>query len=222
MKKLTLILLALVGVVFFNSCKDDEPEQPNPTPTNIFTELKGYTGKTFQYVSSTIRAKGFNISNTDSSDGVLIYYFTNSDNSYEYSIGEYDDTVFIAIYQYLNDNKVSLQTNFEKNSQTAANFVGNNPLIYYYSDIAFINSESGNLEFDNRADYLTAYNQSKDSIDYCSETWISQTEMVGTEFNYDEYDGHYSLSGYADMLRMPVVGKKANSNSIFKMFKLNK
>ena len=39
MKKLTLILLALVGIVSFNSCKDDEPEQKPTTTTNIITEL---------------------------------------------------------------------------------------------------------------------------------------------------------------------------------------
>ena len=37
MKKLILILLALVGVVSFNSCKDDEPEQKPTTTTNIIT-----------------------------------------------------------------------------------------------------------------------------------------------------------------------------------------
>ena len=127
-----------------------------------------------------------------------------------------------ASYEYFNDNKTLLLTNYEKNSQTALSFVGNNPLIYYYSDISIMNSENGNIEFDNRADYLTAYNQNKDSINYCSETWMSQTAMVGTEFNYDEFDGHYSLVGYGDLLRMPVIFSKAKNKSIFEILKHNK
>ena len=118
MKKLTLILLALVGVVSFNSCKDDEPEQ-KPTTTNIITELKGYTGKTFEQIAPTIQAKGFNLLNTENMEVITFYYFTNSDNSYKYSIGEFDDTVFIASYEYFNDNKGLLLTSYEKNSQTA-------------------------------------------------------------------------------------------------------
>ncbi len=222
MKKLTLILLALVGVVSFYSCKDDEPEQPTPTPTNIFTELKGYTGKTLQYVASTIRAKGFNVVNVDSVEGLKIYYFLNPNNSYEYSIGEYDDTVFISIYKYYNDNKGLLLTDYEKNSQTAVSFVGNNPLLYYFADISLMNYQSSYLEFDNRTNYLTAYNQNKDSINNCSESWVSQTAMVGTEFNYDEYEGHYSLSGYGDMLRMPIMIEKAKNKSIFDLLKHKK
>lgn len=222
MKKLTLILLALVGIVSFNSCKEDQPEQPTPTTTNIFTELKGYTGKTFEQITPTIQAKGFNLLNTENIEGLTIYYFTNTDNSYKYSIGEYNDTVVAASYEYINDNKNLLLTNYEKNSQTALSFVGNNPLIYYSSDIAIMNSEEGNMEFNNRADYLTAYNQNKDSIYYCSETWMSQTAMVGTEFNYDEFDGHYSLVGYGDLLRMPVIFSKAKNKSIFEILKHNK
>src|SRR5574344_221146 len=222
MKKLTLILLALVGVVSFNSCKDDEPEQKPTTTTNIITELNGYTGKTFEQITPTIQAKGFNLLNTENIEGLTIYYFTNTDNSYKYSIGEYNDTVVAASYEYINDNKNLLLTNYEKNSQTALSFVGNNPLIYYSSDIAIMNSEEGNMEFNNRADYLTAYNQNKDSINYCSETWMSQTAMVGTEFNYDEFDGHYSLVGYGDMLRMPVINKKGKNKSIFDILKHNK
>ncbi len=222
MKKLTLILLALVGVVSFNSCKDDEPEQPTPATTNIFTELKGYTGKTFQFVSSTIRAKGFNVLSFDSIEEMRIYYFANSDNSYKYSIGEYDDTVFAASYEYINDNKNLLLTNYEKNSQTALSFVGNSPLLYYSSDIAIMNSEEGNMEFNNRADYLTAYNQNKDSINYCSESWVSQTAIVGTEFNYDEFEGHYSMALYGDMLRMPIMIEKAGNKSIFDLLKYKK
>lgn len=222
MKKLTLILLALVGVVSFNSCKDDEPEQKPTTTTNIITELKGYTGKTFEQITPTIQAKGFNLLNTENIEGLTIYYFTNTDNSYKYSIGEYNDTVVAASYEYINDNKNLLLTNYEKNSQTALSFVGNNPLIYYSSDIAIMNSEEGNMEFNNRADYLTAYDQNKDSINYCSETWMSQTAMVGTEFNYDEFDGHYSLVGYGDLLRMPVIFSKAKNKSIFEILKHNK
>lgn len=222
MKKLTLILLALVGVVSFNSCKDDEPEQKPTTTTNIITELKGYTGKTFEQITPTIQAKGFNLLNTENIEGLTIYYFTNTDNSYKYSIGEYNDTVVAASYEYINDNKNLLLTNYEKNSQTALSFVGNNPLIYYSSDIAIMNSEEGNMEFNNRADYLTAYNQNKDSINYCSESWMSQTSIVGTEFNYDEYDGHYSMAFYGDLLRMPVIFSKAKNKSIFEILKHNK
>lgn len=222
MKKLTLILLALVGVVSFNSCKDDEPEQKPTTTTNIITELKGYTGKTFEQITPTIQAKGFNLLNTENIEGLTIYYFTNSDNSYKYSIGEYDDTVFIASYEYFNDNKGLLLTSYEKNSQTALSYTSNMQVNSYYSDISIMNSENGNIEFDNRADYLTAYNQNKDSINYCSETWMSQTAMVGTEFNYDEFDGHYSLVGYGDLLRMPVIFSKAKNKSIFEILKHNK
>ncbi len=223
MKKLTLILLALAGLVSFNSCKDEDPEQTPTTPTtNIFTELKGYTGKALQNVSSTIQSKGYTQLGIDSLESIKIYYFINSTNSYRYTIAESNDTVFMATYEYLNNDKSKLLTNFEKNSQTALSFVGNNPLLYYSSDIAIMNSEEGNMEFNNRADYLTAYNQNKDSINYCSESWVSQTAIVGTEFNYDEFDGHYSLAGYGDMLRMPIMIEKAGNKSIFDLLKYKK
>lgn len=214
MKKISVILLALLGVVFFNSCKDDtEEKKPTTTTTNIFTELKSYTGKTYEEVSSTIQGKGFSLSGTESENGTFIYFFSNSDSSYKYTIGEYNDKIALAGYEIINNNKDVLHSNFEKNSQFAVSFVGSNPLVYYNSDIVLNNPESESMSYEERSDFLTAYNQYKDIIIFSSESWLTQAEMVGIEFCYDELDGKYSVAYYGSFALLPEF-MKSNKKSI--------
>ncbi|HBN06728.1 MAG TPA: hypothetical protein DD434_13225 [Bacteroidales bacterium] len=221
MKKLTLILLSLISLASFNSCKDEEPEQ-TPTKASIFTELKSYTGKNYEQVSTIIESKDFTLSYTESVDLMRLYFFINSDSTCGYAFGEYNDIIFVATYNYFDNNKSILQTNYEKNSQIAVSFVGNDPSLYYFSNIIFFNSDNSELEFDKRADYLKVYNQNIDSIGYCSETWISQNAIIGTEFNYDKYDFPFSLVGYADMLHMPIMYDNSENISIFDLLKHKK
>jgi len=217
MKKISVILFALLGVVFFNSCKDDtEEKKPTTTTTNIFTELKGYTGKTYEEVSLTIQSKGFTLSGTESEDGTIIYFFSNSDNSYKYTIGEYNDTIALVGYEIINNNKDVLHSNFEKNSLFAVSFVGNNPLVFYSSDFQLNNPESQLETFEQRSDFLTAYNQNKSSIIYSSETWLTPAELVGIEFSYNELDGNYSVAYYGDFALMPIF-MKSNKKSVFEI-----
>lgn len=218
MKKLTLIFFALLGVVFFNSCKDDtEDKKPTNTTTNIFTELKGYTGKTYEEVSLTIQGKGFTLSGSESENGYVVYFFSNSDSSYKYTVGEYNDTIALVGYEIINSNKDVLHSNFEKNSQFAISYVGNNQSIFYSSDIQLNDPESQTLTFEQRSDFLTAYNQNKSSIIYCSETWMTPAELVGIEFSNNELDGNYSVAFYGNFSIMPPIFKTSNKKSVFEI-----
>lgn len=218
MKKLTLILFAILGVVFFNSCKDDTEDTPSTnTTTNIIKELKDYTGKTLSNIQTTMQSKGYSLISTESVDGMNLYTFTNSDSSYNYQFGEYESKICACSYENRNTSKDNLLKVYEKNSSSIISYFGNAE--NFYSGEIGIENVTENLEFNERSSFLTSYNENKNSIIYCSENWITTTEMTASEFNWGGEDGNYSLIGYGNLSLMPpfLNAEKSNSKSILKI-----
>lgn len=223
MKKLTLILFAILGVVFFNSCKDDTDNTPTTnTTTNIIKELKNYTGKTYADIQTTMQSKGYSLSSTESEDGMNLYTFTNSDSSYNYQFGEYQSIICACSYEKRKATKDNLLQLFENNSSTIISYLGNSAN-FYSGDFSTENATE-NLEFNERSSFLTSYNQNKDSITYVSETWLTTTEVIASEFNWGGEEGNYSLIGYGNFNLMPPImnSEKSNSKSIFKILNYKK
>lgn len=217
MRKLTVILFALLGLVFFNSCKDETTdEKPQATDTRILNELKGYAGKTYEEVSVAILSKGFTLTDSEVEDGFGFYTFSNSDATITYDFYEYQNKMCMMSYSLFNDNRDALLSNFEKSSLSAIAFIGNTSSIYG-GEIELIDSMEGSEEFENRTDFLAAYNQNKPTVAYCSENWSTPNYIVGIEFDYafDEYE-NYTLIGYGDVSLMPL-GFKSSNKSIFEM-----
>lgn len=217
MKKLTLILFAILGVVFFNSCKEDADDAPNTnTTTSIVKELKDYTGKTISNIQTTMQSKGYSLVSTQTFDYVNIYIFANSDSSYNYTFGEYESKICLCSYEIRKGSKANLLNSFERNSSYAISYLGNTAN-YYSGEVGIVNATE-NLEFSDRSSFLTSYNGNKDSVVYCSENWITTTAMIANEFNYEE-DDNYSLIAYGDINLMPpfMTTEKSNSKSIFKI-----
>ena len=216
MKKLTLILFALLGVVFFNSCKDDTDNDPTTnTTTSIIKELKDYTGKTYVNIQTTMQSKGYSLVSTEVSDGMNVYTFTNSDSSYNYQFGEYENIICACSYEIRKVSKANLLTSFEKNSSSAISYLGNTA--NFYTGYVGLENVTEDLNFTDRSSFLTSYNENKDSVIYCSENWTTTTAIIGSVFNYDVEDGFYSLIGYGDLNLMPpfMTTEKYNSKSIF-------
>ncbi len=218
MKKLTLILFALLGVVFFNSCKDDTDDTPNTnTTTNIIKELKDYTGKTFSNIQTTMQSKGYSLIATQTEDGMNLYIFTNSDSSYNYQFGEYESKICACSYEKRKTTKDNLLQLFENNSATIISYLGNSA--NFYSGEVEIENATENLNYNDRSSFLTSYNENKDSVDYVSESWITTTDVFASEFNLGSEEGDYSLIAYANLSLMPTImnAEKSNSKSILKM-----
>jgi len=219
MKKLTLILFTILGVVFFNSCKDDTDNTPTTnTTTNIIKELKDYTGKTYADIQTTMQSKGYSLSSTGSEDGMNLYTFTNSDSSYNYQFGEYQSKICACGYKNRNASKNNLLKVYEKNSANIISYLGNTAN-FYSGDFSTENATE-NLEFNERSSFLTSYNENKDSINYVSESWLTTTEVISSEFNWGDEEGNYSLIGYGDFNLMPPIMTidKSNSKSILEIF----
>ncbi|MFA7082459.1 MAG: hypothetical protein WC135_07595 [Bacteroidales bacterium] len=218
MRKLTVILFALLGVVFFNSCKDETTdEKPQATDTGILNELKGYAGKTYEEISVTILSKGFTLTDSNVGEGFGFYTFSNSDATITYDFFKYENKMCMMSYSLYNDNRDVLLSNFEKYSLSAIAFIGNTSSIYE-GEIELLDSMEGGEEFENRTDFLAAYNQNKPNIAYCYEDWTTQDYIIGSEFDYaegDEYE-NYSLIGYADVSLLPPMFDKSNK-SIFEI-----
>lgn len=216
MKKLTLILFAILGVVFFNSCKDDTDDAPSTnTTTNIVKELKDYTGKTYADIQTTMQSKGYSLVSTESFSGVNVYIFTNSDSSYNYSFGEYESKICLCSYEIRKGSKANLLTNFEKYSSFVISYLGNTANVY--AGEVEIENATENFNFTDRSSFLTSYNENKDSVIYCSENWSTTTALFASEFNYGVENGNYSLIAYGDVNLMPpfMTTEKSNSKSIF-------
>lgn len=217
MRKLTLILLAMLGVVFFNSCKEDTIEEKPHTTTNILNELKGYTGKTFEQVAATMLSKGYDVIESEEAEGFSYHIFSNANSTTTYNFLEYQNLICIVSYDMINGNRDLLLNNFEKNSQSAVAFIGNTTSMYEGS-IELEDSMEGSEDFELRNNFLTYYNQNKNTVSFCSENWTNQEYMIGSEFDFyndDEYE-NYSLIGYGDMTLMPPLFDKSNK-SIFEM-----
>ncbi|MDD2192252.1 MAG: hypothetical protein PHO12_06900 [Bacteroidales bacterium] len=217
MKRLTVILLAMFGLVLFNSCKDDKDDNPQPTATNILNELKGYAGQSADQIASIMQSKGFRLSESEVEFEIAFYTFINSDSTKQYDFMEYESKICMLSYEIINNTRSTLISTFEKNSQNAISFIANTPLISYEAEIGF--DEFDSQEYDNRSLFLADYNINKNNAIYISEFWMTANYIVGSEFNYEEEDGHYSLIGYGDMNLMPPFFK-SNNKSIFEM--LNK
>lgn len=218
MKKLTLILFALLGVVFFNSCKDDTDDAPaTNTTTSIVKELKDYTGKTISNIQTTMQSKGYSLTSTESEDGMNLYTFTNSDSSYNYQFGEYENKICACSYENRNATKDNLLKLFEKNSSAIISYLGNTA--NFYSGEVEIENATENLNYNDRSSFLTSYNENKDAIVYGSESWLTTTEVYASEFNWGSEEGNYSLIGYGNLNLMPpfITNEKSNSKSIFKI-----
>lgn len=221
MKKLTLILLTMFGLVLFNSCKDDTDDNPQPAATNILNELKGYTGKTVEQITETMQSKGFTLRNSESDIGMTNYSFINADSTSGYEFMEYESKICIVSFNaYNNNNRDLLLSTFETNSKSAISFVSNTTF-EYNSEIELSNSTEDSEQYPDRNSFLNAYNQNKNSIIYCYENWMTADYIIGNEFNYEEDENeYYSLIGYGDLNLLPpfVSTKKSNNKSIFEMF----
>jgi hypothetical protein len=218
MKKLTLILFAILGVVFFNSCKDDtDNDSNNNTTTSIVKELKDYTGKTYANIQTTMQSKGYSLVSTQSFSGVNVYIFTNSDSSYNYSFGEYESKICLCSYENRNASKDNLLSKFEKYSSCVISYLGNTANVY--AGEVEIENATENLNFTDRSSFLTSYNENKDSVIYCSENWSTTTALFASEFNWGNEEGNSSLIAYGDINLMPpfMTTEKSNSKSIFKI-----
>lgn len=221
MRKLTLILLAMLGVVFFNSCKEDTIEEKPHTTTNILNELKGYTGKTFEQVSATMLSKGYDVIESEEAEGFTYHNFSNAYSTTTYDFFEYQNLICIVSYVMINGNRDFLLNNFEKNSQSAIEFIGNKTSMYE-GLIELEDSMEGSEDFELRNDFLTYYNQNKPTIAYCSEIWTNQDYMIGSEFNYAYEYNNYSLIGYGDMTLVPPMFQKSNQSILEMLHKKRK
>ena len=119
MKKLALILSALLCVVIFNSCKDKDPEtETNNTTesTALITELQNYTGKTVNEVKPILEGKGYNLLRNYTDDDVTLYIYINSNDSIIYVLGEAKNLICLAGYSALCISKELAYNYFEKYS----------------------------------------------------------------------------------------------------------
>lgn len=214
MKNLTLVLLSVFGLVFFNSCKDEVKEDP-PSSINILNELKDYTGKPIEQVSIMMQSKGFTLSDYFEEEPYMNYIFINFDTSIVYEFFETQESkISMVWYETYNNNRNVLINTFEKNSQSSISFIGNTPIIEYEGGIAIEDYE----DYEDRNAFLSAYNQSKDSLIYCFESWTTSNFDVGSSFTYEnydnEYDDKYCLIGYVDRNLEPQY-TKSNIKSLF-------
>ena len=227
MRKLTVILLAMFGLVLFNSCKD-EVEKIDGHPVNTVSQLKSYTGKTYEEVNAIMQHQQFFLSDTEHDDELTIYFYTSAYSpDITFTLLEFENKIAFAMFSASNENRDLLLKSFTDNSQDAISFVGNTGVIYE-GQIELDNSMNEGDNFENRNDFLTVFGQNRNNISYCFESWKNDNYIIGNEFAYEEgheeeYDlFNFCLIGYADLNLMPQ-GFMPSNKSIFKsLFKKRK
>lgn len=202
MKKSKLILLALLGLFFFNSCKDEAPEETKPiipeTPTiptaddyKTITELKHLTGQRTEKVKEILEDWDYSlIEEVLDEDGVTttLYFQSNSLQQQYYNLLEYNNKIFLCEFSQV-DSKITTLNRFEKNSKEGNAYMTAKTFVYYGNAI---NTGDEHKSFTIHKEFINYFAANKANLSVCSESWNTTSEAF---YNvYIGIDGSYQTN----------------------------
>lgn len=222
MKKIAIILSVLLCVILFNSCKDNDPEtETNNTTesTALITELQNYTGKTANEVKATLESKGYVLYTNYTEDGVMVYVYLASNYSSMYLLCEAKNLICVTAYSTICDSKDTAYNYYEKYSaECNAKMKGKS---YTYSaDYTSINGEDS--IWTNRQSFLSFYNEKKEYFASCEEDWMTETEDIGSIYDYEDGSINAIIMYMNTALTPPEFYENSKGKSFFNIPHINK
>lgn len=200
MKKSKLILLTLLGLLFFNSCKDEEVEKPSPYQT--ITTLKSITGISFEEAQVKLGNLGYAFSESQTpSQDFIIHTFESNFNSNKYLILEANNKIFNCAYIAAADKNLALN-GFEKYSAECIAYM-TGKAHQYKGVTSFIEEEEST--FATHQEFANYYVANKYDLQTCIEAWETNKDGVSSQYSVPNIisESFMSILIYADFEYTP-------------------
>lgn len=204
MKHSKLILLALVGLFFFTSCKDDDPVKPvvtTPTFATI-TKIKALTSVSITTAQTTIEGWGYSSQGSTQLDqGVKLYTFTSDTKTDVYMLYVTNNVVFGSSYSNLLERTMALK-GFEDFSKECIAYMSGKTSLYSGQTTLDLNNTTSFTSHDSFASHYLANTY---DISSCHESWKTVKELVKSSFSAQGTTGTIKRSElmYIDVEIMP-------------------
>lgn len=204
MKKSKLILLALVGLFFFYSCKDELPEEVKPSTeaNKRITMLKSLTGKTTEQGAITLENWGYVYIDTDYDENFIFKYYYSHITNIDYFIAIYNDTIVLSCSSQRSNRKIALN-NFETLSQACIDYMSGKDFKYQ----SFSWYEEGYYsEFTTNEEFVSDFITNKQTIMSSYQVWDTEKDYL--HVNFYIFEGEYTTDiRYADNEYYPELTK---------------
>lgn len=171
MKKLLLILAAVISTLFFYSCKEDNDNDLKPVNKSIsFHNIKNYVGDSYSRVHGYILLKDYKMieSSEYSIDSNIVhnYVYLSSDSIKYIKLQTFNNTVFGCEYHYgdmyvLNTNIDNVFAEYRNLSNEASN------LFSGYNYTGTLDETS----FTNHQNLIEVFDSVKYNMNFCDEKW---------------------------------------------------
>ena len=172
MKKQLLILSAIIGIFFFNSCKEENDNTDlKPVSKSInFQNIKNYVGDSFSRVNGYILIKGYKqieYSETNYENNLIHNYVYLSKDSAKYiKLQTFNNIVFACEYHYgdmyvINTTVDNVFSEYKNLSNEANN------LFSGYNYTGFLDEDS----YSNHQDLIYVFDSVKYDMNWCDEKW---------------------------------------------------
>ena len=203
MNRILLITLSLLGLLLFNSCKDEEPEDKD-VPVKIIHKLKSLVGISSEDAKKTIISWGYTyLTSEDYGQNITMHSFESKPPSSSYLLYEKNNVIYLCQYNE-NNNKSNALERFEQFSGQSIDYMYNK--IYTYEGLCKDNDYQ-TTEYQTHQAFKNYYLPSKTELQSCSETWERIEEAITTQYkaNYESYKTYIS---YTDKLLAPTGGNQ--------------
>lgn len=229
MKKSKLILLALLGLFFFNSCEKDKDDNPPSKPISssesykTITKLKNLTGIGFSQCNDTILNLGFTYqSGGELDEDVILHTYLQEESLSLFLIYEAKGIIFLTAFARISEKDTAL-SDFEKYSkESIAYMIGKS--YEYNGECTDFNAQ--NTLFNSTQDFTKYYSENKYNLEQCAEGWETSSEAIASMYE-DNGGMNMSILMYLNIQHAPpsilekTIKNKAlkNINSIRKFYK---
>ncbi len=210
MKKSKLILLALVGLFFFNSCKDEDPVETKPSTEAYETvaQLKSMTGISITLAKIKLEALGYFLAQSlDLPDNAIAHNFIKIGSASSYHLYESKSKIYSSEYYESNEKTVALNLSEKYSKECIAYTSGKS-----YEYIGFIKiKDEEESEFTTIQEFETHYLENKLNLENCFEGWHTTKERITCSY-YDYNDINISSGLTYTNRELAPVGQYPHKN----------
>ncbi len=199
MNRTLLFIIALLGLVLFNSCKDEEPKEKD-IPVKMIPKLKNLTGISPEDAKQTIISWGYtHLVSEDYGQNITMHSFESKPPSSSYLLYEKNNVIYLCEYNE-NTNKTNALERFEQFSGQSIEYMKDKT--YTYEGYSKDNDYQTTTYLTHQA-FKDYYLANKTELQSCSETWEGIEEKITTQYkvNYESYKTYIS---YTDKLHAPI------------------